>query len=200
MSVRPRPWFRHSGATAIDRTPIVASPSLSAPAHARISSPSCTPMNGHSPDRYWARASSNASVEPWDNSRMLRVAGSSCRPLRSMNFIGEPRGPFMASNHPGQGFVRLCEGGPAQDGCTTPSALRVRDTFANTRAHERPLRRGLRLWCVVCGSRGWGNSYSKGRRAVLHVIERIVAPLGLRVDGSSPWVDARLSDGSRCRP
>ncbi len=32
---------------------------------------------------------------------------------------------------------------------------------------------------------------------VLHVIERIVAPLGLRVDGSSPWVDARLSDGSR---
>ncbi len=32
---------------------------------------------------------------------------------------------------------------------------------------------------------------------VLHVIERIVAPLGLRVDESSPWVDARLSDGSR---
>jgi pilus assembly protein CpaF len=29
------------------------------------------------------------------------------------------------------------------------------------------------------------------------VIERIVAPLGLRVDGSSPWVDARLPDGSR---
>jgi Flp pilus assembly CpaF family ATPase len=33
--------------------------------------------------------------------------------------------------------------------------------------------------------------------AVLHVIERIVAPLGLRVDESSPCVDARLSDGSR---
>jgi len=32
---------------------------------------------------------------------------------------------------------------------------------------------------------------------VLYVIERIVAPLGLRVDESSPWVDARLSDGSR---
>ena len=32
---------------------------------------------------------------------------------------------------------------------------------------------------------------------VLHVIERIVAPLGLRVDESSPWLDARLSDGSR---
>ncbi len=35
----------------------------------------------------------------------------------------------------------------------------------------------------------------EGEEAVLHVIERIVAPLGLRVDESSPWVDARLSDG-----
>jgi hypothetical protein len=32
---------------------------------------------------------------------------------------------------------------------------------------------------------------------VLHVIERIVAPLGLRVDATSPWEDARLLDGSR---
>src|SRR5205085_3675641 len=30
-----------------------------------------------------------------------------------------------------------------------------------------------------------------------HLIERIVSPLGLRVDESSPYVDARLSDGSR---
>ena len=37
----------------------------------------------------------------------------------------------------------------------------------------------------------------EGEEAVLHVIERIVAPLGLRVDASSPWVDARLPDGSR---
>jgi pilus assembly protein CpaF len=37
----------------------------------------------------------------------------------------------------------------------------------------------------------------EGEEAVLHVIERIVAPLGLRVDESSPWVEARLSDGSR---
>ena len=37
----------------------------------------------------------------------------------------------------------------------------------------------------------------EGEEAVLHVIERIVAPLGLRVDESSPWMDARLSDGSR---
>jgi Flp pilus assembly CpaF family ATPase len=35
----------------------------------------------------------------------------------------------------------------------------------------------------------------EGEEAVLHVIERIVAPLGLRVDATSPWVDARLPDG-----
>lgn len=34
-------------------------------------------------------------------------------------------------------------------------------------------------------------------QAVLSVIERIVAPLGRRVDESSPMVDARLRDGSR---
>jgi len=33
--------------------------------------------------------------------------------------------------------------------------------------------------------------------AVMHVIDRIVAPLGRRVDESSPMVDARLPDGSR---
>jgi pilus assembly protein CpaF len=32
---------------------------------------------------------------------------------------------------------------------------------------------------------------------VMHLIERIVAPLGRRVDRSSPLVDARLADGSR---
>lgn len=32
---------------------------------------------------------------------------------------------------------------------------------------------------------------------VMHVVDRIVAPLGRRVDESSPMVDARLPDGSR---
>lgn len=32
---------------------------------------------------------------------------------------------------------------------------------------------------------------------VLHIIERIIAPLGRRIDESSPMVDARLKDGSR---
>jgi pilus assembly protein CpaF len=37
----------------------------------------------------------------------------------------------------------------------------------------------------------------EGEEAVLHVIERMVAPLGIRVDATSPWVDARLPDFSR---
>src|ERR671924_54335 len=37
----------------------------------------------------------------------------------------------------------------------------------------------------------------EGEESVHHLIERIVAPLGLRVDATSPWVDARLPDGSR---
>jgi pilus assembly protein CpaF len=37
----------------------------------------------------------------------------------------------------------------------------------------------------------------EGEESVYHLIERIVGPLGLRVDESSPYVDARLPDGSR---
>ena len=37
----------------------------------------------------------------------------------------------------------------------------------------------------------------EGEEAILHLIERIVGPLGLRVDESSPWADARLPEGSR---
>ena len=34
-------------------------------------------------------------------------------------------------------------------------------------------------------------------RQVLNVIERIVAPIGRRIDEKTPYVDARLADGSR---
>jgi pilus assembly protein CpaF len=37
----------------------------------------------------------------------------------------------------------------------------------------------------------------EGEEPIMHLIERIVGPLGLRVDHASPWVDARLPDGSR---
>jgi pilus assembly protein CpaF len=36
-----------------------------------------------------------------------------------------------------------------------------------------------------------------GDAAVRHLIDRVVAPLGLHVDETRPWVDARLPDGSR---
>lgn len=36
-----------------------------------------------------------------------------------------------------------------------------------------------------------------GDGAVRHLIDRVVAPLGLHIDESRPWVDARLPDGSR---
>jgi pilus assembly protein CpaF len=39
--------------------------------------------------------------------------------------------------------------------------------------------------------------FFEGEEQVYHLIERIVAPLGLRVDESSPYVDARLPDGAR---
>ena len=47
-----------------------------------------------------------------------------------------------------------------------------------------------------------GKLFLSGRRfssdrAILNVIERIVSPLGRRIDESSPMVDARLKDGSR---
>ena len=48
-------------------------------------------------------------------------------------------------------------------------------------------RRG-RLEPVALGLDAW---------AIVHLVERVVAPLGLRLDRSSPMVDARLPDGSR---
>ena len=54
---------------------------------------------------------------------------------------------------------------------------------------------------VGCGSNGTASSRATdlvlSEPAVLLIIERIVAPLGLHVDRSSPVVDARLPDGSR---
>jgi len=37
----------------------------------------------------------------------------------------------------------------------------------------------------------------EGEESVHHLIERVIGPLGLRVDESCPYVDARLPDGSR---
>ena len=46
---------------------------------------------------------------------------------------------------------------------------------------------------------GWSRltSSSKTERHLVQIIERIVGPIGRRIDESSPMVDARLADGSR---
>ena len=54
---------------------------------------------------------------------------------------------------------------------------------------------GRELWVERHGRLERGDDLAEGVAALL--IERIVAPLGLRVDRSSPIVDARLADGSR---
>jgi hypothetical protein len=40
----------------------------------------------------------------------------------------------------------------------------------------------VRIWNVVGGSNGWRAVWFEGEEAVHHVIERVVAPLGLRVE------------------
>jgi len=53
-----------------------------------------------------------------------------------------------------------------------------------------------RVW-VERGGRLERSAVSLDTPAIEHLIEKVVAPLGLRVDRSSPLVDARLADGSR---
>ena len=54
---------------------------------------------------------------------------------------------------------------------------------------------GREVWVERQGRLERRDDLAEGVAALL--IERIVAPLGLRVDRSSPIVDARLADGSR---
>ena len=52
----------------------------------------------------------------------------------------------------------------------------------------------------ICRKKGkliLSNVTFKDHQHVMHVIEKIVAPLGRRIDESSPMVDARLPNGSR---
>jgi pilus assembly protein CpaF len=53
-----------------------------------------------------------------------------------------------------------------------------------------------RVW-VERGGRLERVALDLGTGTIEHLIEKVVAPLGLRVDRSSPLVDARLPDGSR---
>jgi pilus assembly protein CpaF len=53
------------------------------------------------------------------------------------------------------------------------------------------------VWVERAGSLVRTPIVFRGADEIQHLIERIVAPLGLRIDQRAPWVDARLSDGSR---
>lgn len=54
-----------------------------------------------------------------------------------------------------------------------------------------------RIYCERNGRLELTDLKFRDNEHVLHVIEKIVAPLGRRIDESSPMVDARLPDGSR---
>jgi len=53
------------------------------------------------------------------------------------------------------------------------------------------------IWVERGGRLSHSASRFRDRAHIMHVIERIVAPLGRHVDEGSPMVDARLPDGSR---
>ncbi|MDC3425480.1 CpaF family protein [Aquibacillus sp. 3ASR75-11] len=53
------------------------------------------------------------------------------------------------------------------------------------------------VYCERKGRLELTNISFRDNEHVLHVIEKIVAPIGRRIDESSPMVDARLPDGSR---
>ena len=81
---------------------------------------------------------------------------------------------------------------------TTESSLRedllhpgrLLPIIASRCTHKEPFRRIERA----------GDGLFEGEEAVLHVIERIVAPLGLRVDATSPWVERDFRMARGCRP
>ncbi len=75
--------------------------------------------------------------------------------------------------------------GPLQDLLADPA---ITDILVNG-PDEVWVDRGGELSQVDCAFGGEGDMYA--------LIERLIAPLGLRIDRSSPMVDARLADGSR---
>src|SRR4051812_49984436 len=84
-------------------------------------------------------------------------------------------------------IVRLATGlGPLEPLLADPS---VDEVMVNGPS-EVWVERGGRLARV-------GEVCFEGEAALMHSIERILAPLGRRVDEASPLVDARLADGSR---
>ncbi|HEX6703995.1 MAG TPA: ATPase, T2SS/T4P/T4SS family [Albitalea sp.] len=73
----------------------------------------------------------------------------------------------------------------------------LEDLLADDAVNEIMVNRFDEIFVERAGRLEWYPLAFSSDRAVMGVIERIVAPLGRRIDESSPLVDARLKDGSR---
>ena len=73
----------------------------------------------------------------------------------------------------------------------------LEDLLADPDVTEVMVNRKDRIYVERKGKIHLSDQVFSSDRAVLNVIERIVSPLGRRIDESSPMVDARLKDGSR---
>jgi pilus assembly protein CpaF len=73
----------------------------------------------------------------------------------------------------------------------------LEDLLADESVTEIMVNRSDEIFVERSGRLQWYPLPFTSDRAVMGVIERIVAPLGRRIDESSPLVDARLKDGSR---
>ena len=73
----------------------------------------------------------------------------------------------------------------------------LEDLLADPAVSEIMVNRADQIYVERGGKLTLSDRHFNGDRAVLAAIERIVAPLGRRIDQSSPMVDARLKDGSR---
>ena len=88
----------------------------------------------------------------------------------------------------------LCRAGAAAGRRAGPARAAAGRSLGGRGDGER--RRGRSTWSATAGSSRppWR---SRSDAELLHAIERILAPLGRRVDEASPLCDARLADGSR---
>ncbi|MBK6847033.1 MAG: CpaF family protein [Proteobacteria bacterium] len=73
----------------------------------------------------------------------------------------------------------------------------LEDLLADTTVDEIMVNRADQVFVERSGRLALTECGFSSDKAVLAVIERIIAPLGRRIDESSPLVDARLKDGSR---
>jgi pilus assembly protein CpaF len=73
----------------------------------------------------------------------------------------------------------------------------LEDMLADDEVTEIMVNRYDEIYVEKAGNLTKSDIIFSSDKAVLAVIERVVAPLGRRIDESSPYVDARLKDGSR---